>query len=71
MESEEKIIREKMKVAENSKAKIDFYNYGSMNLLMKTPADVIYELGIRVFAGSRDVPKDMNLANNLIETALF
>ena len=42
-----------------------------MNLLMKTPADVIYELGIRVFAGSRDVPKDMNLANNLIETALF
>jgi len=42
-----------------------------MNLLMKTPSDVIYELGIRVFAGSRDVPKDMNLANNLIETALF
>jgi len=71
IEENDRIIKMKIKEAENSKVKMDFYNYGTMNMLMKTPADVICELGIRVFAGSRDVPKDTSLANILIETALF
>jgi hypothetical protein len=28
-----------------------------------TPPDVLYELGIRAFTGSRDVPKDDEKAN--------
>lgn len=59
-----------MKEAEQSKPKIDLFNYGAIRLMQKTPADVIYELGIRVFTGSRDVPKDVDKAWNLIQIAL-
>lgn len=58
IEDEEKIIARKMKEAESSKVKIDFFNKGSQRLIETTDPDVLYELGIRAFTGSRDVPQD-------------
>lgn len=37
--------------------------------MSKTPADILCELGIRAFSGSRDVPKDMQKAYGLFEAA--
>jgi hypothetical protein len=39
-------------------------------LIEHTPTDVLYELGIRAFTGSRDVPKDDIKAVGLISQAL-
>jgi hypothetical protein len=47
-----------METAEKSKTYINFLNKGTINLMEKTPPDILYELGIRAFVGSRDVPKD-------------
>lgn len=58
-----------MEDAEKSRPKIDFFNYGACKLMEKTPSDVLYELGIRVFTGSRDVPKDVNQAYNMVLVA--
>ena len=39
-------------------------------MIEHTPSDVLYELGIRAFTGSRDVPKDDEKAIGLIQKAL-
>lgn len=40
-----------------------------MELIEHTPADVLYELGIRAYTGSRDVPKDDEKALGLLKLA--
>ena len=70
MDEEQKIVEEKMAAAEKSRPKVEFMNYGSGVLMASAPPDVVLELGIRVFTGSRDVPKDMNQAYELIQAAL-
>jgi len=70
IEAEEKIVRDKMKEAESSKAYIQFFNPGTKMLMENTPSDVLSELGIRAYTGSRDVPKDDNKASGLLKAAL-
>ncbi len=58
MQREREIVEEKMKEAAKTKQYINFFNKGTTRLMEKTPNDVLCELGLRAFAGSRDVPKD-------------
>jgi len=39
-------------------------------LIKSNPPDVLYELGIRAFTGSRDIPKDEMKAGGLLQAAL-
>lgn len=39
-------------------------------MIEKTPPDVLYELAIRSFTGSRDLPKDDDRAMQLFQMAL-
>ena len=39
-------------------------------MMKETPSDILTELGIRAYTGSRDVPKDDNKALGLMERAL-
>ena len=48
-----------MAEGQKSKTYITFVNKHAAALMAKTPPDVIYELGLRAFTGSRDVPKDV------------
>lgn len=70
MKEEESIVKTKMKEASEAKAYIDFFNQNTNKLIEHTPTDVLYELGIRAFTGSRDVPKDDIKAVGLISQAL-
>ena len=63
-------MSEKLVEAEKSKVKIDFFNRGSKRLIETTDPDVLYELGIRAFIGSRDVPADHDKAIGLLMAAL-
>ena len=55
-----------MAEAEKSKKYIQFFNPYTDILISKTPPDVISELGIRAYTGSRDVPKDDEKASGLL-----
>ena len=66
IKKEEQIVKEKMKEASSQKTYIDFFNKDTKKLIQHTPPDVLYELGIRAFTGSRDVPKDDVKAVGLI-----
>ena len=63
-------MKDKMKEAESTKTYIDFFNNGTIKLIENTPPDVLCELGIRAFTGSRDVPKDDSKAVGLMQLAL-
>jgi hypothetical protein len=54
------------KVAETRKP-IDFFNQPALKLMEKTPSEILCELGVRAFSGSRDVPKDDVKAYGLLE----
>ena len=56
------------KVAETRKP-IDFFNQPALKLMEKTPSEILCELGVRAFSGSRDVPKDDVKAHGLLEQA--
>ena len=56
--------------AEKSKRYIQFFNPYTEALISKTPPEVISELGIRAYTGSRDVPKDDEKASGLLQRAL-
>ena len=58
MKEEKRIVEEKIEQAEKSKTYIEFFNPHSETLMKNTPASVLCELGIKAFAGSRDIPKD-------------
>ena len=64
------IIEKRLKEAEKSKTYINFFNYSTMKLIEKTPNDVLCELGLRAFTGSRDVPRDYTKAVGLVQAAL-
>lgn len=59
-----------MAEAESTKTYVRFFNRGSVRLMETTPPDVLYELGIRAFTGSRDVPKDDGKALGLMQAAV-
>jgi len=66
MKQEEEIMKAKIVEAEKSKTYIQFFNPYSKVLMDNTPPDVLSELGIRAFTGSRDVPKDDKKASGLL-----
>lgn len=59
-----------MKEVEESRTKINFFNKGAKKLIESSPPDILYELGIRAYTGSRDVPKDEDKALGLMQAAL-
>jgi hypothetical protein len=59
-------MKQKMEEGKKSKTYITFVNKHSAALMARTPADVIYELGLRAFTGSRDLPKDVEKAVSLL-----
>ena len=66
MQQEEEIVKEKIKQAEATKTYIKFFNPYTEKLIKSTPPDVLSELGIRAYTGSRDVPKDDEKASGLL-----
>ena len=70
MQKEDEIIKQKMKQAEQTKTYIKFFNPYTDKLIQNTPPDVLSELGIRAYTGSRDVPKDDEKASGLLQMAL-
>lgn len=70
MQKEDEIIKQKMKQAEQAKTYIKFFNPYTDKLIQNTPPDVLSELGIRAYTGSRDVPKDDEKASGLLQMAL-
>ena len=62
-------MREKIIAAEKTKVYVNFFNKPALKLISKSnlknlftfflaPSDILSELAVRVFTGSRDVPKD-------------
>jgi hypothetical protein len=42
---------------------------GAINLLKTTPIDILCDLGIRAYVGSRDMPKNQEVSLNLLDMA--
>ncbi len=68
-EEEERIVIEKLKKAAEARKPIDFFNRHALKLMQKTPSEILCELGVRAFSGSRDVPKDEVKAYGLFDRA--
>ena len=47
----------------------DLFNKHTMKILDHTPQKVITEMAVRLFVGSRDIPKDIPKAMKLLEIA--
>ena len=58
MEAEEKLLAEKLAEVEKSRSPIKFFVPPALKLLRHTPSEILCELGVRSFTGSRDVPRD-------------
>ena len=67
---EQKIIEQKYVEAEKQQGSINFFIEPIAKLLMNAPSSILNELGLRVFTGSRDIPKDLNVAKGLFIGAL-
>ncbi len=76
MQKEEEIMQAKILAAEKTKVYINFFNKNALKLIKKSiklsiinqiiaPSDILNELAIRSFTGSRDLPKDNIRANEL------
>ncbi len=62
-------MMEKLKQVESTRSYITFFNYHALKLIRKSksflmftvlaPSEILCELGVRAFSGSRDVPKDL------------
>ena len=63
------MIDEKLKEVEASRAPINFFVPSLIKLLKHTPSDILCEMGMRAFTGSRDVPKDEEKALGLFIAA--
>lgn len=66
-EEEERIIREKLRRAADTRKPINFFNKHALRLMARTPSEILCELGVRAFTGSRDVPKDETKAYGLFD----
>jgi len=64
-------MNEKLAKVEQTRSYINFFNPNAKRLLEETPSDILCELGIRSFSGSRDVPKDVVKAYGLFEAAVL
>ena len=68
MKKDEVIMREKILAAEKTKVYVNFFNRPALRLIKNSkydtlitnaaPSEILSELAIRAFTGSRDVPKD-------------
>ncbi len=63
------MIQAKLKEAEKSRKYIQFFNKSAEKLIAKTPSEILCELGVRSYSGSRDVPKDILKAEGLFQHA--
>ena len=71
MDEADKLVRDKMIKAAETKVYIDFFSPPTIEKMMEdTPSGVLTELGIRAYTGSRDVPKDDTKALGLMARAL-
>jgi len=71
MDAADRVVREKMSKAAETKVYIDFFSPTTIEKMMEeTPSEVLTELGIRAYTGSRDVPKDDTKALGLMARAL-
>ena len=48
---------------------VNFFNRWTEKLMHKTPTDILNEMGIRCYTGSRDVPKDGDKAAGFLTAA--
>lgn len=64
-EDEQKLVEEKLAQVKKQRKPINFFNEPALKLLAKTPTQILSELGVRAFSGSRDVPKDDEKAQGL------
>lgn len=55
---QERITKEKLEEVEKTRNYINFFNPNAVTLMKQTPVDILTELGVRAYTGSRDVPKD-------------
>ena len=69
MEKQDKMIQDLLKKVAETRKPINFFNHPALKLMEKTPSDILCELGVRAFSGSRDVPKDDVKAYGLLEQA--
>lgn len=68
-EQEERIIKEKLQKASEARKPINLFNKHALKLMLRTPSDILCELGVRAYSGSRDVPKDEAKAYGLFDQA--
>jgi len=69
MQAEERILEEKLKEVEKTRKYNKFFNASSLALMKACPNDILCELGVRAYTGSRDVPQDLIKANGLFQQA--
>ena len=55
-DKEERLVAEKLAEVEKSRSPINFFNMPTLTLMSQTPSNILCELGLRCFVGSRDVP---------------
>mmetsp|Transcript_23974 Transcript_23974/g.32131 ORF Transcript_23974/g.32131 Transcript_23974/m.32131 type:complete len:116 (+) Transcript_23974:319-666(+) len=69
IEQEERIVAEKLAEVAKSRKPINFFIPPLVTLIKNTPSDILCELGVRAFTGSRDMPKDVERAIGLFMIA--
>jgi len=69
LKEEERILAERIKKVEETRKPINFFNDSVIKLMEHTPSEILCELGVRAFSGSRDVPKDDIKAAGLFNQA--
>ena len=65
IEEEEQMVADKLAEVERSRKPINFFIPPLVKLINHTPSDILCELGMRAFTGSRDMPKDVEKAIGL------
>ena len=63
------MIAAKLAEVEKSRSPINFFVPPVFNLMKHTPSDILCELGMRTYTGSRDMPKDIQKSNGLFDFA--
>ena len=59
------MVADKLAEVERSRKPINFFIPPLVKLINHTPSDILCELGMRAFTGSRDMPKDVEKAIGL------
>ena len=59
----------KLAEVEKSRSPINFFVPSIYQLMLNTPTNILCELGMRTFTGSRDMPKDLEKSFGLFHFA--